>query len=84
MKILHSNQGFSLLEVVIALAIFSISIIALYTIQTRTISQNATASRIMRLKILTLTELMVYLTKLWGQLMTKRCHRMASIQFSGM
>ena len=46
MKYLHNDQGFSLLEVVIALAIFSISIIALYTIQTRTITQNATASRI--------------------------------------
>lgn len=46
MSFLRNNQGFSLLEVVIALAIFSISIIALYTIQTRTISQNTTASRI--------------------------------------
>ena len=46
MKLAPKEQGFSLLEVVIALAIFSISIIALYTIQTRTITQNATASRI--------------------------------------
>lgn len=41
-----NNHGFSLLEVIIALAIFSISIVALYSIQTRTIGQNYTASRI--------------------------------------
>lgn len=35
-----------MLEVIIALAIFSISIIALYTIQTRTINQNSMASKI--------------------------------------
>jgi prepilin-type N-terminal cleavage/methylation domain-containing protein len=46
MKYLHGNHGFSLLEVMIALAIFSISIVALYGIQTRTILQNYTASRI--------------------------------------
>lgn len=46
MKYLHENQGFSLLEVMIALAIFSISIVALYGIQTQTIHQNYTASRI--------------------------------------
>ena len=46
MKLLRNRNGFSLLEVVIALAIFSISIIALYALQTRTITQNATASRI--------------------------------------
>jgi prepilin-type N-terminal cleavage/methylation domain-containing protein len=40
------NQGFSLLEVMIALAIFSISIVALYGIQTQSIHQNYTASRI--------------------------------------
>lgn len=41
-----SSQGFSLLEVVIALAIFSIGIVGLYNIQTRTIGQNYTANRI--------------------------------------
>ncbi|MBB5346758.1 prepilin-type N-terminal cleavage/methylation domain-containing protein [Desulfoprunum benzoelyticum] len=46
MRFALKEQGFSLLEVIIALAIFSISIIALYAIQTRTITQNATASRI--------------------------------------
>jgi prepilin-type N-terminal cleavage/methylation domain-containing protein len=46
MKYLHGDQGFSLLEVMIALVIFSISIVALYGIQTRTIVQNYTASRI--------------------------------------
>ena len=42
----NNNHGFSLLEVVIALAIFSISIVGLYAVQTRTIGQNYTASRI--------------------------------------
>lgn len=46
MKKINNNDGFSLLEVVIALAIFSISIVGLYAVQTRTISQNYTASRI--------------------------------------
>ena len=46
MKYLHGNQGFSLLEVMIALAIFSISIVALCGIQTQSIHQNYTASRI--------------------------------------
>lgn len=46
MKYFKSNHGFSLLEVVIALAIFSISIVALYSIQMMTIGQNYTASRI--------------------------------------
>lgn len=41
-----NNQGFTLLEVVIALAIFSIGIVGLYGVQTRTIGQNYTASRI--------------------------------------
>lgn len=40
------HQGFSLLEVMIALAIFSIAIVALYGIQTITISQNFSAGRI--------------------------------------
>lgn len=46
MKKLRNTDGFTLLEVVIALAIFSVSIIALYTIQTGTINQNSRASRI--------------------------------------
>jgi prepilin-type N-terminal cleavage/methylation domain-containing protein len=46
MNTAYSNQGFSLLEVVIALAIFSIGIVGLYSVQTRTIGQNYTASRI--------------------------------------
>jgi type IV pilus assembly protein PilV len=41
-----NSQGFSLLEVIIALAIFSIGIVGLYSVQTRTIGQNFTASRI--------------------------------------
>ncbi|MGW8157719.1 MAG: type IV pilus modification PilV family protein [Desulfoprunum sp.] len=46
MKNLQNTDGFTLLEVIIALAIFTISIIALYTIQTGTINQNSRASRI--------------------------------------
>ncbi|MFT5728336.1 MAG: prepilin-type N-terminal cleavage/methylation domain-containing protein [Desulforhopalus sp.] len=42
----NNSHGFTLLEVVIALAIFSISIVGLYAVQTRTIGQNFTASRI--------------------------------------
>ena len=45
----HSHdrqQGFSLLEVMIALAIFSIATVALYGIQTITISQNFSARQI--------------------------------------
>ncbi len=46
MKILREDTGFTLLEVVTALAIFSIGIVALYGIQTMTISQNYKANRI--------------------------------------
>ncbi|GAB6192347.1 type IV pilus modification PilV family protein [Desulfocastanea catecholica] len=46
MKYFNDNNGFSLLEVVIALAIFSLGIVGLYAVQTRTIGQNYTASRI--------------------------------------
>lgn len=42
----YEHQGFSLLEVVLSLAIFSIGIVGLYSVQTRTIGQNYTASRI--------------------------------------
>ena len=40
------NQGFSFMEVVIALAIFSIGIVGLYGIQTMTVTQNFTSSRV--------------------------------------
>lgn len=40
------QKGFSFMEVVIAMAVFSIAIVALYGLQTRTITQNFTASRI--------------------------------------
>jgi prepilin-type N-terminal cleavage/methylation domain-containing protein len=40
------QKGFSFMEVVIALAVFSIAIVALYGLQTRTITQNFAASRI--------------------------------------
>ncbi len=43
---MQNNKGFTLLGSGYRFGIFSISIIALYTIQTRTITQNATASRI--------------------------------------
>ena len=43
---LAGNQGFSFMEVVIALAIFSIGIVALYGIQTMTVTQNFTSSRV--------------------------------------
>ena len=46
MNQLQQNSGFSLIEVIIALAIFSIGIVGLYAVQTRTISQNTTSSRI--------------------------------------
>jgi len=46
MKLGHDDKGFSLLEVMIALVIFSIGIVALYGVQTQTIGQNYTASRI--------------------------------------
>ena len=46
MNRLQQNSGFSLIEVIIALAIFSIGIVGLYAVQTRTISQNYTSSRI--------------------------------------
>ena len=46
MRPLANAQGFTLLEVVIALAIFSIGIVALYGIQTLTITQNFSANRI--------------------------------------
>ncbi len=46
MNRLQQNSGFSLIEVIIALAIFSIGIVGLYAVQTRTISQNTTSSRI--------------------------------------
>ena len=45
-KYKYGNDGFSLLEVVLSLAIFSIGIVGLYSVQTRTIGQNYTASRI--------------------------------------
>ncbi len=41
-----TESGFTLLEVVIALSIFSIGILALYKMQTLSIGQNATANRI--------------------------------------
>ena len=46
MNRLQQNSGFSLIEVIIALAIFSIGIVGLYAVQTQTISQNTTSSRI--------------------------------------
>lgn len=42
----HDNRGFSLLEAIIALAIFSIGIVALFGVQTHTIGQNYTSNRI--------------------------------------
>ena len=42
----NDNSAFSLLEVVLSLAIFSIGIVGLYSVQTRTIGQNYTSNRI--------------------------------------
>jgi len=46
MKRVENNDGFTLLEVIISMAIFTIAIIALYTLQAATINQNTRASRI--------------------------------------
>jgi len=46
MKLGHDDKGFTLLEVMIALLIFSVGIVALYGVQTQTIGQNYTARRI--------------------------------------
>lgn len=46
MEQLRQNAGFSLIEVLMALAIFSIGIVGLYAVQTTTIGQNFTSGRI--------------------------------------
>lgn len=46
MRTTTNSRGFSLLEVVIALGIFSIGITALYSMQTQSITQNTGSNRI--------------------------------------
>jgi prepilin-type N-terminal cleavage/methylation domain-containing protein len=46
MKTVQVNNGFTLMEVITALAIFSIGIVALYGVQTGTIGRNYTSNRI--------------------------------------
>ena len=45
MQLKRDKSGFTLLEVIVALAIFTIGILALYTAQTATIGYNSGASR---------------------------------------
>lgn len=45
-KRMRSSEGFTLLEVLVAVAIFSVGLLALAGIQTRSITANATAHRI--------------------------------------
>ena len=45
MQTLSSEQGFTLLEAITALAIFSLGIVVLYGLQTQSIGQNFSASR---------------------------------------